>query len=119
MAVHRDKLFSLLEEGALDAFTLARDLMGYMSDDDCKDFAQKNDIELFPEEDEPDWIYADEDEVNAAFSQEWEEACNAKPHLRKDKPAKREAFAAFIDAAHRAGEMSDDLVNSVTLNGDD
>lgn len=121
MAKHRNRLFEMLEEGTLDAFTLARDLMGYMSDDDCKDFAEKNDIELFPDEDDEestDWVYSDEDDVREAFSDVWEEACNANPHLRNDKPAKREAFGRFLDAACKAGEMSDNLVSSVTLEGD-
>jgi len=52
MAKHRNRLFEMLEEGQLDAFTLASDLMGYLSDDDCKEFAQMNDIELFPEDEE-------------------------------------------------------------------
>lgn len=52
MAKHRDRLFEMLENGELDAYMLARDLMSYLSDDDCKDFAQLNDIELFTEEEE-------------------------------------------------------------------
>ncbi len=52
MAKHRDRLFEMLEDGQLDAFTLARDLLGYLSDDECKEFAQMEDIELFPEDEE-------------------------------------------------------------------
>ena len=60
MAKHRGRLFEMLESGEIDAFTLARDLMGYLSDDECADFAHKNDIQLFPDEDEDE----DEDEYN-------------------------------------------------------
>jgi hypothetical protein len=52
MAKHRDKLFEMLEYGLLDPVTLARDLMGYMSDDEVKEFARMNDIELFPDDEE-------------------------------------------------------------------
>lgn len=52
MAKHRDRLFIMLENGELNAQQLAGDLLGYLSDDDCKEFAHANDIELFPEEEE-------------------------------------------------------------------
>lgn len=50
MAKHRDKLAEMLDEGILEAARLASDLLGWLSDDECKEFAQINDIELFPEE---------------------------------------------------------------------
>ena len=53
MAKHRDRLFDMMEEGYLDPETLATDLLGWLSDDDCKEFAERNDIELFPDEEEP------------------------------------------------------------------
>jgi hypothetical protein len=46
MAIHRDALADMLADGILDAKTLARDLLGYLSDDDCEDFARMNDIDL-------------------------------------------------------------------------
>lgn len=52
MAKHRDKLYEMMEDGTLDPKTLAGDLLGWLSDDDCKEFAERNDIELFPDEDE-------------------------------------------------------------------
>ena len=52
MSKNRDKLIEMLDEGFLDPKQLAKDLLGYLSDDDCKEFAEKNDIELFPQEDD-------------------------------------------------------------------
>lgn len=46
MSKNRDKLHDLLESGALDALTLARNLMNWLSDDECQEFAQANDIQL-------------------------------------------------------------------------
>lgn len=119
MAKHRNRLFEMLEEGTLDAHTLARDLMGYMSDDEVKDFAEKNDIELFPEEDEPEQFeFEDEDEVREEFDDYWFEACEANRSLEDDKPARRQAFSVFVDNLQREGRISEDLASEVTL-GDD
>lgn len=52
MAKHRDALWGMLEDGSLDPKRLASDLLGYLSDDECKEFAQMNDIALFPDEEE-------------------------------------------------------------------
>ncbi len=118
MAKHRDKLCELLEEG-FDPLQMARDLLGYLSDADCKDFAEKNDIELFPEEDEPEFEYDDEDDVNEAFAELWEQCVSENPRLKNDKPAKRESFTQFVDQLHRAGKISDELSADVTLEDDD
>lgn len=117
MAKHRDRLFQMLEEGALDAHQLARDLMGYMSDDECKDFAHSNDIELFPEEDDTpeEFEFADEDEVREAFAQWWRERLREVPAYADDKPAKRQAFTCFVDDLQREGRISDELADSVTM----
>jgi hypothetical protein len=119
MAKHRNRLFEMLEEGTLDAFTLARDLMGYMSDDDVKDFAEKNDIELFPDEDDsPSYLYDDEDEVREAFAEFWAERCREVPAWATDKPAKRQAFSYFVDDLQRVDDISEELADSVTLADD-
>lgn len=124
MAKHRNRLYELMEDGALDATTLARDLLGYMSDDDCKDFAQRNDIELFPEEEEEEqqeqeFEFSEENEVRKAFSDAWDERCNHVPAYRTDKPAKRMAFTCFVDDLQREGRISDELANEVTLGDED
>lgn len=117
MADNRDKLLEMLDEGLLDAKQLAKDLLGWLSEDDCIQFAHANDIQL--EDEEPEYEYSDEDEVNEAFAEEWEQCCNDQPSLRKDKPAKREAYALFIDSLQREGKISEDLANDVTLSDDD
>ena len=52
MARNRDRLYEMLEEGLLEAKTLAGDLLGFLSEDDCAEFAERNGIELWPEEDD-------------------------------------------------------------------
>lgn len=120
MSKHRDKLAEMLDEGVLDAKQLAKDLLGYLSEDDCKDFAHKNDIQLFPDEDEEseEFEFSDEDEVRDAFADQWAEFVDAYPEHQNDKPAKRQAFSVFVDDLQRDGRISDDLANEVTL-GDD
>ena len=54
MAKNRDKLLEMLDDGILDPNQLAKDLIGWLSEDDCREFAEQNDIELFPEDDEED-----------------------------------------------------------------
>ncbi len=61
MAIHRDKLADMLSDGVLDARTLARDLLGYLSDDDCADFARMNDIDLGLDDDDDDDMLLDDD----------------------------------------------------------
>lgn len=53
MAKNRDKLIELLDDGVLDPKMLARDLLGWLSDDECAEFAHANDIQL-EDEDEND-----------------------------------------------------------------
>ena len=50
MAKNRNRLIELLDEGSLCPKQLANDLLGYLSEDECEDFAHKNDIKLFDEE---------------------------------------------------------------------
>lgn len=120
MAKHRDRLFDMLESGELDAFTLARDLMGYMSDDECADFAHKNDIELFPEEEETeDFEFSDEEEVREAFNEAWSERLAEVPAYKDDKPAKRMFFSCFVDDLERSGRISEELAQDVTMGDED
>lgn len=56
-----------MHEGYFNLQTFAAALLGYMSDDDCKQFAEMNDIALFPEEDEEvnredEFLYDERDE---------------------------------------------------------
>lgn len=44
------RLLDLVDDGVLDARTMVRDLLGYLSEDDVRDFAQRND--LLPPDDE-------------------------------------------------------------------
>lgn len=112
MAKNRDRLFVMLEDGTLDAKTLASDLLGYLSDDECEDFAHKNDIELFPEE---EFEFSDEEEVREAFREAWGERCREVPAYRTDKPAARQFFACFVDDLERDGRISEELAASVTM----
>lgn len=115
MAKNRDRLFMMLEDGTLDAKTLASDLLGYLSDDECEDFAYKNDIELFPEEEEEEFEFSDEEEVREAFREAWEERCREVLAYRTDKPAARQFFACFVDDLERDGRISEELAASVTM----
>ncbi len=54
MRTNRNKLFELLESGVLDAPTLARDLLNWLTDDECLDFAHVNDIDLGGDEAGPE-----------------------------------------------------------------
>jgi hypothetical protein len=109
MAKHRNRLCELLDEGALDAATLAKDLLGYLSDDDCAEFARMNDIQLFDEDE------YDEDDLRELFAEHWAEHIAARPDDADDIPAKREAFSAYIDSMQRDGKISEELASSVTL----
>lgn len=121
MAKNRDRLCELLDDGVLDAATLARDLLGWLSDDECADFARANDIGLFPDEEEEDedddeeFDITEEDEVREQFAASWAERCNEVPAYRTDKPAKRMAFSCFVDDLQRDGRISDELANNVTM----
>lgn len=52
MGMNRNRLVELLDEGALCPKQLANDLLGYLSEDECADFASNNDIQLFDENEE-------------------------------------------------------------------
>ena len=123
MATNRDKLLEMLDDGVLDASTLAKDLLVWLSDDDCAEFAHANDIPLEDEDEDEDedeeYEFTDEDEVNEAFANHWAERCREVPAYKTVKPAKRMAFTCFVDDLQRKGRISDDLANDVTLQGDD
>lgn len=62
------RLLELVDDGVLDARTMVRDLLGYLSEDDVRDFAHRND--LLPDdgsgvEDEPDHFYDDDGMTDA------------------------------------------------------
>lgn len=48
------KLLAMMDSGAIDTSTLAQDLLGYLSEDDVKDFCNANDIDLEMDEDDED-----------------------------------------------------------------
>ena len=56
-----NKLLQMVDDGLLDKDTLIRDLIGYMSDDDVKQFCDANDIELEEEDEEEDEEDEEED----------------------------------------------------------
>lgn len=119
MAKNRDKLLDMLDEGLLDAKTLARDLLGWLSEDDCIAFAHANDIALEDDEGESEeFEFTDEEEVREAFANHWAERLQQVPAYADDKPAKRMAFSCFVDDLQRDGRISDELADEVTL-GDD
>lgn len=112
---YTEHLIGMALEGAISWEALARECLCYMSEDDVQDMAQSTfDVDL-EEEEPPSYMYDDEEEVREAFDEEWEEACNSSPRLKKDIPAKREAFCLFVDRLARAGDISDDLASSATL----
>jgi hypothetical protein len=51
--------------------------------------------------------YMTKKEAMRNFREAWNRAMQAKPALKTDKPAKREAFCVFIDGLHRGGVISD------------
>ncbi len=61
MGIHRNKLAEMLDDGVLDARTLARDLLGFLSEDECEDFARMNDIDLGLDDDDDDDMLLDDD----------------------------------------------------------
>lgn len=46
MSPWRSAVLELLDEGVLNADTLARDLVGWLSDHDVKEFVQANDLPI-------------------------------------------------------------------------
>lgn len=41
-----NKILDLLDQGVIDSNKLARDLLGYLSEDDVTDFCHKNDLDF-------------------------------------------------------------------------
>jgi hypothetical protein len=54
-------------------------------------------------------------DVRAAFKTEWNEATKTNPRLAADKPAKSEAFGQFLDALHRAGDITQKQYENITM----
>lgn len=54
-------------------------------------------------------------QVRSAFNQWWRERCQQVPAYKTDKPAKRQAFACFVDDLHRDGRISDAVADNVTV----
>lgn len=60
------ELISLVEDGMLDKDNLIRDLLGYLSESEVADFARKNDLMPWLEDDSED-----EDDGQPDEAQEW------------------------------------------------
>ena len=122
-----NKILEAVEAGMLDRDTVIMACLKYMSEDDVADIAHDNEFfddeetedESEDSEDEPEYEFTDENEVNEAFADHWEDACNEKPSLRNDKPAKRFAFAMFLDQLCDEGRISAELADDVTLLSED
>lgn len=52
--VYTNKLVELIEMGAINTDTLARDLLGWMSEDDVKQFMRANDLMAIVEPEDED-----------------------------------------------------------------
>ena len=50
MADFRGKMHDLLDQGAIDGNTLAKELLNFMSDDVCREFMESNGYEEYVEE---------------------------------------------------------------------
>ena len=46
-------ILNMIDDGTLDARTIARDLLGYLSEDEVRDFAHRNDLPNMDEYEEP------------------------------------------------------------------
>lgn len=46
------RLLELVDEGVLNPNDLLRTALGWMSEDDVKEMCERNDIQLFPEDDD-------------------------------------------------------------------
>jgi hypothetical protein len=59
----------MVEQGALDKDSLINDLLGWMSEDDVKEFARANDIIRYDEDDEDEVVDAEiSDIMNELYS---------------------------------------------------
>lgn len=54
-------------------------------------------------------------QVRRLFRSHWAYVVTANPRLDTDRPAKREAFANYVDALHRDGQISTRVADAVTL----
>lgn len=54
-------------------------------------------------------------QVRRHFRSHWAYVVTANPRLATDKPAQREAFANYVDALHRDGQISTQVADTVTL----
>jgi len=63
------RLLDMVEQGALDKDSLINDLLGWMSEDDVKEFARANDIIRYDEDDEDEVVDAEiSDIMNELYS---------------------------------------------------
>jgi len=53
--------------------------------------------------------------VRRQFKRFWHECCLLVPAYRDDLPAKRQAFACFVDDLERDGRISERVASSVTM----
>lgn len=113
-----NKILEAVEEGLLDRDTVIMACLKYMSEDDVADMARSNEF-FEDDEDEAEYEFTDDDEVNEAFAESWETACNEDKSLRNDKPAKRQFFSMFVDQLCKDARISAELANDVTLSDDD
>ena len=62
------RLLDMVEQGALDKDSLINDLLGWMSEDEVKEFARANDIIQYDEDDEDEVVDAEIDDVMNDFN---------------------------------------------------
>lgn len=55
------RILDMVEQGALDKDSLINDLLGWMSEDEVKEFARANDLIQYDEDDEVEVIDDDDD----------------------------------------------------------
>jgi hypothetical protein len=120
MGKHRDKLHEMLDEGVLSAQTLARDLLNFLSEDECEQFATSEGIELFPDEDEDSddstvYLYDDIDELREGFADHWAERLQQCPAYEGDEAARRQLWDVWLQEQRDDGNVSEKLADSATL----
>lgn len=54
MGIKRNTLHEMVKSGELDAETIARDLLNWLTEDECGDFAHANGIDLGLDDDDDD-----------------------------------------------------------------
>lgn len=121
MGKHRDKLHEMLDEGVLNAASLARDLLNFLSENDCEQFATSEGIELFPEEEEDNssddalYLYADIDELREGFADHWAERLQQCPAYEGDEAARRQLWDVWLQEQRDDDNVSEKLADSATL----